>query len=104
MKKFLILLSILIFIICDKKFNEKLDNKRPHICCRGGCPKGYIKIKCKCVCEYGYDSNKKCKTKPDSNKCSNGYYYSSIYKKCCSLKKRTCGPIRKPNKPKKIDN
>ena len=110
MKKLLILLSILIFIICDKKFNEKLHNKRgkkPYfICCRIKCPKGYTQLRpsCRCVCENGYKYHGECIQYSDSNKCSKGYYYSSKYKKCCSLKRRTCGPIRKTNKTKKIDN
>ena len=109
MKKLLILLLTLIFIICDKKYNEKLDNKRgkkPYfICCRRKCPEGYAQIRpsCKCVCN-GYEIKGKCIKNPDTSKCSKGYYYSRYYAKCCPLKGRTCRPIRKTNKTKKIDN
>ena len=110
MKKLLILLSILIFIICDKKFNEKFDNIRieqKYICNRRViCPEGYIQIKCGCkkLCKNGYISEGKCIKHPDLYKCSKGFYYSRYYAKCCPLKGRTCRPIKKPNKTKKIDN
>ncbi len=115
MKKLLILLSILIFIICDKKFNEKLDNKRRKISkdwrkspiCMKYCGPGYYLTKncgCSKICENGYDSKGKCK----KNSCPKGTYYSLFHKICCSLKGRRCSkytiPIRPERKPKKIDN
>ena len=111
MKKFFILLSILIFIICDQKFNEKLDNKRKgkpnyFICCRVKCRDGYTQIRpsCRCVCRNGYEYKMRCIKYSDLNKCDKGYYYSKRKDKCCSVKGRECRPIKKPNKPKKIDN
>ena len=121
MKKLLILLSILLLIICDKKFNEKFDNKRRetrinrrNYRCMRACHAGYrITSNCGCrkICEYGYDYSKgKCKKgNPKPNKCSKGHYYSMEHKRCCLINSRTCrkngGPIRKPEiKPKKIDN
>ncbi len=74
------------------------------------CPRGYYVTKncgCRRIYEYGYDSKGNCKKNPDSKKCLEGYYYSTYYKKCSSLKRRTCGinngqPLRRPEiKPKK---
>ena len=116
MKKLLILLSILIFIICDKKFNEKLDNKRRKISkdwrknhrCMKACPRGYYVTKncgCSKICENGYDSKGNCKKKKS---CPKGSYYSSFHKRCCSILGRTCSKYIRPKmperKPKKIDN
>ena len=129
MKKLLILLLTLIFIICDKKYNEKLDKKfrnktskkneekrRNYFWklqhCANFCPRGqYEKDSCHCKCRNGYDSKGKCKQKYNGpyvytigRGCSKGYYYSKYYAKCCPLKGRTCKPIRKTNETKKIDN
>ena len=116
MKRLLILLLTLIFIICDKKYNEKFRNNTSknndykksqiwkHRHCANSCPPGqYERNSCYCRCRFGYDSKGNCKKKGynihhyNSNKCSKGYYYSRYYAKCCPLKGRTCRPIRNPH-------
>ena len=117
MKKLLILLLTLIFIICDKKYNEKLDEKfrnktskknenkrsnyfRKHRLCANSCPRGqYEGDSCYCKCRFGYDSKGNCKKSygnhnfTNRTRCSKGYFYSRYYAKCCPLKGRTCRPI-----------
>ena len=124
MKKILILLSIIIFIICDKKSYEKLNentkkikinepkkSRNPFQCGRA-CPEGTIFRKpCNCVpiCENGYYPNGRCKPKKNNTtevkKCSPGYYYSKQYKRCCKvgIKGGPCGP-KKPKPIEFIDN
>ena len=118
MKKILILLSIIIFIKCDKKSYEKLKINEPKklnnpFKCARVCPEGKIlRMPCDCVpiCENGYYPNGRCKPKKNNTttevkKCSPGYYYSKQYKRCCKvgIKGGPCGP-KKPKSIEFIDN